>query len=183
MNVILPHITAYVRGNEDAETHSAEESVGSLAVLAERAGVAFGTLEKYVYEYAGHRSMLFDDADKILCALGKVDLWRGELNEYYENVNLHLAQCAHPNCLVWYEPTRSNHIYCSTACANSAKRGNRRIKHFKGKAMKGEHSFRCRNGHVRTPETTITLKSGKIRCRICNNETSMRSYRKARAAS
>jgi hypothetical protein len=168
------------------------ETVGSLAALADRSGVSIAALEKYMC--GERRSMLFDHADGIVCALGKVDLWRSELSEYYENVNLNLRQCAHPDCSVWFTPGETKEAgarnpgsgrrqkYCSTPCANSARVGNRRIKHFRGAAQRGEHSFRCRNGHVRTPETTITLKSGKIRCRICNNESSNRSYKKARAA-
>jgi hypothetical protein len=157
-----------------------------LLALSDRSGVPYDTLETMAIKPDRSSSMEFDVADNILCATRLWTRWRSHYEEYYYGTNLNLRQCAHPDCLVWFEIPATDaggrKEYCSTACANSHKRGNRRVKHFRGKAQRGEHSKKCRNGHERTPETTIHLKSGKIRCRLCNNARSNEGYHRKRAS-
>lgn len=144
-------------------------------VLAGKVGCDPTTIAKIIaQENAGAD---FDLVDRLFCALGRPDVWRGELLDIYEGMRL-LERCAHPDCSAQFlQPSHGcrRKRYCSQACADSGRRGYRRIKHFKGRAQR-KHSAKCRNGHQRTPENTITLKSGRIRCRICNNATSNRGY-------
>lgn len=68
--------------------------------------------------------------------------------------------------------------YCSRECAMSGKKGNRR--HKKMSVPRGTQTPVCRNGHKRTPENTIVLGSGKVRCRQCNRDASARAYKVSR---
>jgi hypothetical protein len=174
--VIASHIQAHLEKHEDTY----------LLVLAEKAEVDPTTITHYV---SGERAAVeFDRADRLLCAMGLVDLWRSELHDYYYGVNLKLRQCEHPNCSVWFEPTTGPDTvrggnaqrYCTKACASSAKQGNVRRKKTNVRPVAGTHATVCRNGHKRTPENTIQLKSGKIRCRVCNNASSNRGYHRRR---
>lgn len=165
---------------EDVEASQGELSSGQV-ILAEKVGCDPTSIANIVAQK--HETVDFDLADRLFCALGYPGVWRGELLDVYEDLGL-LERCAHPNCSVQFTPPSHGgrrKRYCSQSCANSGRRGNRRIKHFKGKAQKA-HSIKCRNGHLRTPESTITLKSGRIRCRICNNATSNRGYHAKKAA-
>ena len=151
---------------------------GGYDVLAEKVGCDQSSIESIVDQDSPGAE--FDLVDKLFCALGRVDVWRGQIADVYESTQL-LERCEHPDCSVLFLPSphggpRKRH--CSRACTTSHLRGNRRIKHFKGEAG----SSKCRNGHPRTPESTIFLKSGRIRCRVCNNATSLRGYYRKLAA-
>lgn len=177
MLVVQEALSTY-RSTSDRTMHD------DLLVLSEKAEVPYDTLETWILKPEHSASVDFDTADRVLCACHVWNWWYSRFAEYYDNVNLKLRQCAHKDCSVWFEipdsPQGGRKHFCSTECANSSKRGNKRIKHFKGKAMKTDHSAKCRNGHARTPENTIRLKSGKIRCRVCNNAVSNAGYHRKR---
>lgn len=173
------------------------ETAPELLLICERQGLEYETVAKVVYRYTHPgstngpvRSLEFDMADKLLCGMGRWELWRTEFIEYYENVNLRMTRCAHEDCKVDFEPKTgpgtirggNPQIYCSRTCATSAANGNHRHKKTDVRPVLGTHATRCRNGHERTEENTIKLKSGKIRCRTCNNAGSARGYHKRRAA-
>jgi hypothetical protein len=160
---------------------SVGDLAGGYAILASKVGCDPTTIERIVEQK--NEGADFDLVDKLFCALGRPDVWRGELLDVYEGMCL-LERCAHPGCSVQFVPPSHGgrrKRYCSQSCADSARRGLRRIKHFRGRAQR-EHSAKCRNGHPRTPESTIRLKSGRIRCRVCNNATSNRLYHAKRRA-
>lgn len=177
--ILVEALESYI-AQSDRDAHN------DLLVIAEKSGVSYFTLETFIEHPDRSASVEFDVADNVLCACRLYEWWRGRYADYYAAVNLNMRQCAHPDCSVWFDIPATDKggrkEYCSTACANSGKRGNRRIKHFKGRAMKSEHSPKCRNGHDRTPDNTMYLKSGKIRCRICNNARSNAGYHRKRAS-
>lgn len=90
--VIASHIQAHLEKHDEHY----------LFVLAEKAQLDPRTIENYV---SGERATcFFDNADRLLCAMGAPDLWRtDELSEYYYGVNLAMCQCACPGCLVTFK--------------------------------------------------------------------------------
>lgn len=179
MTIVVEALTHYL-AEDDRPQHEV------LLVLSDKSGVPYDTLETFLLKPDRSESIEFDTADEILCACRCWNWWYTRYEDIYKGVNLNLRQCAHPDCSVWFAIPASKQggrkEYCSTACANSHKKGNRRVKHFRGKAQRGDHSRKCRNGHERTPENTIRLKSGKIRCRVCNNARSNEGYHRKRGA-
>lgn len=60
--------------------------IGPQQLLAERIGTSPRQLNRI--ERAGCVSVTFDLADRLLIEIGRHDLWRGELHDYYYGVNL-----------------------------------------------------------------------------------------------
>lgn len=165
----------------DDDVLAVGDLASSYAILADKAGCDPTTITKIIAQK--YEGVDFDLADRLFCALGRPDVWRGELLDVYEGMQI-LERCAHPDCSVCFAPPLHGgrrKRYCSQSCADSGRRGLRRIKHFRGRAQL-KHSAKCRNGHLRTPENTIHLQSGRIRCRVCNNATSNRLYHAKRAS-
>lgn len=91
--VIIREVQSYLSMQEEATDPN---ELGPTYWLAERANIARDTLGSYL---SGERnSVEFDVADRLLIAIGRVDLWRGRLLEYYENVDLTWQTCACPGC-------------------------------------------------------------------------------------
>lgn len=173
-----------------------------LLVLSEKAQVPYETLETWIMNPDHGQSVEFDAADRVLCATRLHEWWRVRFFDYYINVDLAWRTCACPGCSVKFRPDPKakgkKPIYCSKLCCDAASNMRvhgahtrrfdgtdgepKRMKDY-GAAGKPRRSKRCRNGHKRTPDNTIYLRSGMIRCRMCNNAASKRGYhnRKKRA--
>ena len=130
----------------------------------------------------------FPVADAILCATGKVDLWRGVLAEFYENVDMTWVQCESPACDRWFRQGRVTtgptvKRYCSKACSDATTRLQRgeqsTIRKNYGGGGKRRKSNKCRNGHERTPESTKIRKNGKMECLLCHRESAKAAYRRS----
>lgn len=123
----------------------------------------------------------FDLADSLLCALGRADLWWGELNDIYKDLRFH-ETCALPSCgRTFPESDRSGKPkrFCSDNCRSLYH------KTSAGKATGNRYvqRGRCFKGHKVTPENTIVirLKDGTTRkqCRACKL-ASMAAYKRKR---
>lgn len=156
--------------------------VSPLQALALMAGVSYDTLYR-VRSRAKMRTIEFDLADRLLCAMNLVHLWwREPLKEVYLSLDLSepglppglttdgLRRCAAEGCSVMFEPPslRPDKKYCSTACRNRVL--NRRQNDSQPRQSK------CRNGHWRTEENTILMEDGTRRCRVCQAESRRRVY-------
>ena len=89
---------------------------GPIQILAERAGVHADTIRRMLRLNQTH--MNFDVADKLLCAMGMVDEWHGNLADIYWNVDLSefppvdLASLS-SLCKNGHVRSRKNTVYCS----------------------------------------------------------------------
>lgn len=66
-------------------------------VLAREAGISEDSL--YRYTMGRYKWMKFDVADRLLCAMNRVDLWHSELSDIYWTVPLYdKTKCENPDC-------------------------------------------------------------------------------------
>lgn len=140
----------------------------------------------------------FGLADSVLCKLRLQNLWRHELLEIYEAVNLSgscgtqwvrpvpkgMARCGRVGCSVVFEQrtSGSKKKYCSVICKNQAYK----LRSGQTKSAPtgpGRHlsALRCKNGHERTPENTYLYK-GKRLCNECRKERKREAYARERLA-
>lgn len=180
--------------------HRAIEKEGiDVEVLSLRSGVDYEVLQKLL---TGTRAKTvdFDVADRLVCALGLVHLWRERTpwREIYLRVDLSEPdepligterRCAAPGCGNVFsvpEPTTpdattrrgyARKIYCSTSCAQRAAK----IRVGASPAPGDGRNYKCRNGHKRTPENTEYLSNGTRRCRDCNRERTQEFRKRQRA--
>lgn len=129
----------------------------------------------------------FGLADSVLCKLRLQNLWRHELLEAYERVNLSgscgtqwvrpvpkgYARCQLVGCSEIFPSPNARGVrqkYCSKKCKQHASQARRR-------GFRSQLSRRfdtCPAGHDRSPENTyiVNHKSGQVeyRCRVCENE-------------
>lgn len=175
-------------GNEE----STEVFHSSVYLLAERADIRGDTLEKIL---AGRNQTIdFDIADRLLCVLGKTDLWHGDLKDVYEKSQLDddgyrrngrasgMRVCARVTCSEMFLP-KPKHPYqrfCSAKCSsadNQLRRNPKRKILGKGRILQ---KLMCWNGHERTPENTRYTPDGRIYCVECkrkrDRETARRRY-------
>jgi hypothetical protein len=190
---IIAAITRYAV--ENGEPRNDNLDLQPLIVVAERAGVPYSTLCTWVEGPRRAGAMPFNVADELLCACDLYHLWWGELGEYYERVDLSWKQCECEGCETWFQLKKdtlgrhASQMYCSQQCRQAAhKLRTGRNQHRLAKANRrkkggrpvGVEERKCRNGHEFTPENTMILKSGKRRCRTCNNATSSAGYHRRR---
>lgn len=146
-------------------------AVGDLAsgyaILADKAGCDPTTITKIIAQK--HEGVNFDLADRLFCALGRPDVWRGELLDVYEEM-VFVQRCALHSCSKTFPEKWSarRKIYCSVNCkvlaahvVSGARPGNRFI-------AKGY----CRSGrHRMTPENAVPHRDGRGHfCRECDRE-------------
>lgn len=173
--VIVPFIQEYLNAYQmDEET----STVGPVQVLADRAGLHSDSLRNYL----GYRkqTMDFDMADRLICAIGRPMLWRSELLEWYERVDLSdppkppppkygLIRCFRPGCTQMFEPKMPWAKYCSKACKASVQ-GNRRRRKKGVPTRYGTRWGTCPRGHDRSEENVYVRRNGSITCRVCRKE-------------
>ena len=163
-----------------------------LQQLAFQADVNYDTLYRYV-ERGDRHSMHFDYADRLLCAIGRAQLWFGPLREVYEEVELSddivggiqpparasgQKLCAGSGCTTLFTPGQRTpwQKYCSNACKHRSYMQRRREKEGAPKRY-GTRYGACPNGHERTHENTHVRRDGTITCRECNKEKEKERYR------
>lgn len=138
------------------------------AVLSGKVGCDTTTIAKIIaQENAG---VDFDLADRLFCALGRPDVWRGELLDLYEGMTI-LEKCRRDGCSVSYVPRMGGpsgfQRYCSRRCRQMA---NLKAVGKVKDATKRNLKTSCRNGHKRTPENTANDGA----CRICDRAAQKR---------
>ena len=152
---------------------------GGIEVLAEKVGCDWTAIEGIIKGV--HEGVSFDLADKLFCALGRVDVWQGQLKDVYDNTQL-LERCANPGCESMFVPDShsgpTRRKYCSHACLWSAYNQRRgKTKRVIKRHRSGGFIRVCKNGHRRTPETTATRVDGKRECLLCKREAARALYR------
>jgi hypothetical protein len=60
--------------------------------------------------------------------------------------------------------------------ANHSPERKEEVRQYQAEWYQVRRTTHCRKGHERTPENTIYLQNGKIRCRTCNNLGEVRRY-------
>lgn len=124
----------------------------------------------------------FDLADQVICALGRVDFWRNELEHIYLSVRLKdkstfrgrkaargSRRCARTGCSNIFVPRKGGHPqrFCSPVCKYTHHSAERRG----SRSRENRRYDTCPAGHDRSPENSrvVQHKSGQveIRCKIC----------------
>lgn len=140
----------------------------------------------------------FDFADKVLCVLNLVDLWREDLADIYDNVVLvddnrrsprkvpkGYQRCAAKGCNHVFQignPTPQGggkaRKFCSPECrittANRRQWDKNRVHRY------GTPYGTCVNGHDRSPENTYVSPQGKRLCRGCLRENAKKTRERKR---
>jgi hypothetical protein len=155
-----------------ADKDKSDTQQGEAYHIAFRAGISDQTLLTYLGKRT-IKSLSFNDADRLLCAMNLWELWHTELRDYYENVNLRIVQCARQGCTSVFDigevadgdPIRH---FCSHEC--SVTPDSERPEKIKYSSMV------CRRGHPRSEHTYISPKTGKSICRECKREEARRRY-------
>lgn len=129
----------------------------------------------------------FDFADKMLCVLSLEDLWRGELSDLYEAVDLQTEQqrvrrappgsirCGRRGCGTLFKPGMPWARYCSKNCKMAEQR-HRRSEREQRPQRYGHRYDTCPNGHDRSPENVYERPNGSIACRACRREAAQAKY-------
>lgn len=123
--VVMPTILERL---ERLDSDRDPDAPGALTLLCENQDLNFGTVTKIIYRWkyptcsdGALRSLDFDTADKLLCGLNLMDLWRGELADYYYSVDLTWRQCACPGCETMFRNPNEMPVVCVN-CGESEKK-------------------------------------------------------------
>lgn len=156
------------------DVFSVSDLVGGYTVLADKVDCDPTTIERIVEQK--NEGVDFDLVDRLFCALGRPDVWRGELLDVYQEMEF-VQRCALHSCSKTF-PEKWNarrKLYCSVNCRTLAAhvaRGSRPGDRFLAKGY-------CQSGrHKMTPENTRTHSDGSRYCRECDREK--KSARNAR---
>ena len=132
------------------------------SILAEKVGCSWDTIGTIVRQ--SNEGVGFDLVDKLLCALGRPDLWTGALEHIYPWK--FTETCAIPSCSrsfpEYHRGTRR--IYCSRRCmelGQGMKKGYCTGQRFRKRGY-------CLKGHKLTPENRVGPNNG---CRTCKKES------------
>lgn len=86
------------------EDHVEHSPPNELLYICERQELNFETVARVLSRYIADdprdqiRSLDFDTADKLLCGMHRIDLWRSELSDIYYAVDLAWVKCECPGC-------------------------------------------------------------------------------------
>lgn len=140
---------------------------GGFNVLAEKVGCDEATIEGIVRQEC--EGCDFDLADKLLCALGRPDAWRGVLADVYLEMPL-FERCECPGCTATFvsHPKGRRKRFCSSACRGNA---HQQAHGVSSRRRKQGWGGVCKGGHRRTKENTLHEINGRgntvRRCRDC----------------
>lgn len=153
---------------------------GGIEVLAEKVGCDYSAIESIIAHT--NPGAGFDFVDRIFCALGRPDIWRGKLISIYEDL-IFVQTCAVPSCDKTFPEKKSGHVkrYCSARCATLA----HGIRDGRCTGDRLRQKGYCLKGHKLTPENTRIEKrkdgrSGRI-CKTCQRDYQRQWARKRRA--
>lgn len=138
-------------------------------VLAEKIGCDESAIWNVVNQTNPGTS--FDLADQLLCALGRWDMWHGELADIYPTK--FIETCRNPMCNKKF-PERGNgrrkRLYCGRKC--------RQLHHLikQGKATGMKAAGRCHRGHRLTQDNILKRPDGKRECRECSTANRRHRY-------
>ena len=153
---------------------------GGIEVLAEKVGCDWTAIEGIIKGV--HEGVSFDLADKLFCALGRVDVWQGQLSDVYSKVRF-MQTCAVPSCCKTFPEQKVGGFvkkYCSPRCATLA----HGIREGRCSGERLRQKNKCLKGHKLTPENTyLTKRKDRIErsCRTCQREYQREWARKRRA--
>lgn len=179
---IVETVVAYLssEGDRKGEGVFAPESV---YLLAERADIRGDTLEKILSGRS--KTIDFDLADRLLCAMNLSELWLTDLAELYQEAALSdevrtrkaltvsgRRMCARRTCTTVFAPARNNphQRYCSSTCQTADwKVRNGKVVKIRGKGRVLD-KLECRKGHPRSAANTRHTTDGRIYCTICKRK-------------
>jgi hypothetical protein len=152
-------------------------------VLAEMAGCDEAFVRAVCTQL--RESAEFDLVDRLLCALGRPDIWWGELGDvYYELRFLHT--CELPSCNKKFLERGAGHTrkrYCSSKCATLM----HAVRDERATGERRRQRGLCIRGHKLTAENTIVKERERDgrpyterQCRECKRETQRNWMRKKR---
>ena len=193
---VIPYVREYLEAQDDlsVDDHDKNRFPGPVQVLAERVGIHPDTMRAYL---SGKLVTIdFDIADRMLCKIGRVGLWRTALLDLYEAIDLtspsryvvteRIKTCAAPSCGVQFAPHPlpqgggRARLYCSTKCRIRAANIRMATKRRNGKAKRyGSPYDACVNGHDRSEENTYYYK-GRRMCRGCLRENAQKTRARKR---
>jgi len=78
-------LTPFVK--EYLDSYETEETLNATSVLADEIGMGYEFVRK-LYNGRGNASVSFDVADRLLCKMGRTDLWLFELSDIYQSIDL-----------------------------------------------------------------------------------------------
>jgi hypothetical protein len=129
---------------------------GGLEVLSEKVGCDATAIAGIIDKQ--NEGVAFDLADRLLCALGRWDIWHGELEDIYPTK--FIETCALPSCNKTFPERRSGpHIkrYCSYRCMDLG----RQVKAGRATGERLRQRGYCLKGHK---------LNGQRQCVICRRE-------------
>jgi len=183
-------IMALVRGYlEETGDRFSEGSFtqASLFIFAERVDLKGDTLDHMMR--GKQKTLDFDTADRMLCAMNLTDLWHTDLAEVYETAMLDEGMrrtkplsasgervCERVGCSNRFTPPRgraSRKRFCCQTCYSAWYHAERRGGYKVGAYGPGYSlsALVCRNGHQRTAENTKYNQFGRRYCVECKRAT------------
>lgn len=163
--VVAPVLAALIEDRWPSRLRPDAEEYG-ITILAEKAGCHVDSIDTILRQK--HPGAEFDLVDRLLCALGRPDMWIGTLADVYPT--RFLSKCAAPGCARKFkEFQRGDNVkrYCSRRCASAASNVRR------GLGSGNTRMGRCRQGHRLTPENSVS-QNGRRTCRTCRLERQRR---------
>lgn len=179
-SVVGPVIATLIEDRWPARLRPDAEEYGT-TILAEKVGCHIDSIDAIVRQV--NPGAEFDLVDKILCALGRPDMWIGQLADIYPTK--FVETCALHSCNKKFPERfggRTRKRYCSPRCStlgNAVARGEATGARLRQKGY-------CLKGHKMTPENTITKwrerdQKFEQQCRECKRATQREWMRKKRA--
>ena len=95
---IIKALTSYLDEMSETALMGRERDLAHLQNVADRGRLSYLTLVTWVERPERVGPIPFLVADRILCATDNVNLWQGELAEYYEQVDMNWQMCECPGC-------------------------------------------------------------------------------------
>lgn len=181
---LLPHIERYLAEYETQEGYGVQR-MEPKTCLAFHARMKVDTLSKILNRRT--KTLDFNMADRLLCAMNRPQLWWEDLADLYYSVDLSAPItapipakegriCARAGCSNAFVPKMPWGRYCSTACRASVQRARRQQR--RGVTQRyGTRYGTCPKGHDRSPENVYVRPDGHVSCRVCNRDAERRRYR------
>lgn len=163
--VVGPVIAQLIEERWPARRRPEGEEWG-VSILAEKVGCHPDALDAIIRQKS--EGVGFDFVDKILCALGRPDIWIGALADVYNDI-VFMSGCALSGCnRSFRESSRGRHGPKRYCCARHAKHAYDVRKGASTGQFLRKRGY-CLKGHKMTPENSKRNTDGKVQCRTCDN--------------
>ena len=161
--VVAPVLAALIEDRWPSRLRPDAEEYG-ITILAEKAGCHVDSIDTILRQK--HPGAEFDLVDRLLCALGRPDMWSGVLADVYPMK--FIEKCASPACRKRFPEKQVTEKRRKKFCSKKCQRLDEAIRRGLASGFRAQN--RCNRGHRFTPETTVIRKSGTRQCRICIND-------------